>query len=130
MSSFTIKPQDKTVTILPEDGALMRYLEQRGKFPPVTLSIFPLEGPGAEIVIDKFISYKFQSSILVPVDSFQCELYGDRLEGLKPSEGDIFVLRANGLPIATGVVDQLDMETDGQAGTRLSIQGRDFLGKW
>lgn len=131
MSSFTIRPSERPVVIPEGDGALLRYLEQSGKFPPVTLSIFPLEDLTQEIFITSFISYKFQSSILVPVDAFSCEIYYEPIDGaIRPQEGDVFVLKANGLPIASGVVDQLDMETDGGAGTRLSIQGRDLLGKW
>lgn len=136
MSAQTIRPSDQSnVGSQQTDGALLQYLDQFGRFPPVTLSVFPLEKggdqKGQELFIDKFISYRFQSSILVPVDAFSCEIYYEPVEGttFRPKEGDLFVLRANGTAIASGVIDQLDMETDGNSGTKLSIQGRDLLGK-
>lgn len=122
---------NKTKTIPVADGALIKYLTQTGKVPPVSLSIFFLEDIQQEIFIDDFISYNFKNSITVPVDQFQCEVFYKRIDGQrKPKEGDIFVLRANGIAIATGIVDQLDMETDPNTGTKLSIQGRNLLGQW
>lgn len=132
---LNIKPSDKYVTISPDKGALFKYLEKHGRFPPFSLSIFPLEDLRREIFIDKFMSYRFQSSILIPVDSWSAEVKYDidlrDLDGrIRPSEGDIVVLRANGIPIATGQIDHLDMETDGKSGTKLTLQGRDLLGMW
>lgn len=131
MSAFTSKSANQTVTIAPADGALLRYLEDNGRMPPIALSIYPLENPREEIFIDKFISYQFQSSIITPVDSFNCEIYYEKINGQrKILEGDIMVLRANGIPIFTGIVDQVDCETDGLSGTRKTISGRDLLGQW
>lgn len=131
MSKATIKPNDAIVNVPTGTGALLKYLEKNGRLPPVTLSIYPLEDLRTEIFIDKFISYNFQSSILIPVDSFSCEVYYEKINGVtKPKEGDIMVLRCNGLPIATGIIDQLDMETEGMSGSRLSIQGRDLLSQF
>lgn len=136
MSTIVVPPLTKSETITPGPGALLSYLQQKGKLPPVTLSIFPLEGgvgviPQKEIFVDKFLSYKFQSSILIPVDTFSARINYEPIEGFrKPSEGDIFVLRANGQPVSTGIVDQLDMETDASQGTTLDITGRDLLGQF
>ncbi len=132
---LNIRPSDDYVTINPDNGALLKYLEKHGRFPPFSLSIFPLEDLTREIFIDKFMSYRFQSSILIPVDSWSAEVKYDLdlkdLSGrLRPSEGDIVVLRANGIPVATGQIDHLDMETDGKSGTKLTLQGRDLLGMW
>lgn len=131
MSNFTVKKLDRTVFIPPSDGALLAYLQKAGRTPPVTLAIHPLEDLNQEIYVDKFISYNFKSSILVPVEAFQCEVYYQKMNGVrKPQEGDIFVLRANNVPIASGIIDQLDMETEARSGTKLSIQGRNLLGQW
>lgn len=132
---LNIKASDDYVTINPNEGALLKYLQKHGRFPPFSLSIFPLEDLNREIFIDKFMSYRFQSSILIPVDSWAAEIKYDLdlkdLSGrLRPSEGDIVVLRANGIPVATGQIDHLDMETDAKSGTKLTIQGRDLLGMW
>ena len=117
--------------IKPKDGALLEYIKRYGKVPGISLSIFALEDLSTERKFDHFISYKFSSSVLVPVDSFSCEVYYKKLSGFrKPREGDIFVLRANNIPIATGIVDQLDMDTEASGGTKLSITGRDLLGQW
>lgn len=135
---MTMKLSQPTIT--PRKGAMLEYLDKYGRFPPVTLSVFPLEGftksadkvnLQGSIYFDRFISYRFQSSITIPVDTFTCEVYYRPVDGVpRPKEGDIFVLRANGIPLSTGIVDQLDMETDGRSGTKLTIQGRDLLGMW
>lgn len=133
MSRITINPKEQSSTITVQEGGTLKYLEQHGRFPPVTLHVYPLANPQTEIFVDKFISYSFQSSITIPVDVFSCELYYEKINVLgaegKIQEGDIFVCRANGIPIATGIVDQLDMETDAN-GTKLAIQGRDLLSQW
>lgn len=135
MSNFTVQKLDRAVFIPPSDGALLKYLQKSGRTPPITLTVHPLEALDQEIIFEKFISYSFKSSILVPVDAFQCEVYYNKQDAKKfklrkPREGDIFVLRANNIPVATGIVDQLDMETEPRQGTKLSIQGRNLLGQW
>lgn len=131
MSSFIVKKQDQPSQIQPYDGALLDYVQNSGKTPPVSLSIHPLEDLASEMEITNFLSYSFKSSILVPVESFGCEVYYRKTDGVrKPREGDIFVLRANGIAIASGIIDQLDMETEAKTGTKLSIQGRNLLGQW
>lgn len=136
---------DTTTTVTPGPGQLLKYMTKNGRTPPISLSIFTLEDPSIEILLDKFISYKFSQSILVPVDTFNCEVFYKKFDvpsarnsrlglsqtrSVKPKEGDLFVLRANGVPIASGIVDQLDMETDAKSGTKLSVSGRNLLGQW
>lgn len=131
MSKLLVRRKDKTVFIPPRDGALLDYIQANGRTPPVTLSIFALEDINSERQFDQFVSYKFGSSILVPVDTFECEVYYRRIDGQrKPREGDVFVLRANGQAISTGIVDQLSMKTLARGGTTLHIVGRDLLGQW
>lgn len=122
---------DFTKFIIPTDGALVRYIQRTGKTPPVTLHIYTLEDLNKEIQVDKFLSYSFKSSVTTPVEAFSCEVYYNKTPGVrKPAEGDVFVLRANGIPVSTGIIDQLDMETEPKTGTKLSIQGRNLLGQW
>jgi prophage tail gpP-like protein len=123
---------NNSVTIPIQDGALTSYLDKYGRFPPVELSIFTLESKlKEEIYVDKFMSYSFQTSILVPVNSFSCEFYYKKIKGkVKPKEGDLMVVRANGRPIFTGIIDQTDFETDGMSGSKPSIQGRDLLSQF
>jgi prophage tail gpP-like protein len=136
VSNFTVKKLDKVKFIPPNDGALLKYVTINGKTPPVSLSIHPLEDLTKEITFEKFISYNFKSSILVPVEAFSCEVYYNKQASLgaqgirKPREGDIFVLRANNQAVACGIIDQLDMDTEPRSGTKLSISGRNLLGQW
>lgn len=139
--SFIVRNQITKEYIEPEDGALIKYLQANGSLPKVTLSIFPIENLSQEIFLDRFISYTFRSSILSPVDSFSAELFYSTTLNIKnkhtgkdevrrPRCGDIFVLRANNIPICSGIVDQLDMETDHRNGTKMTVQGRNLLGQW
>lgn len=129
MSAFTTPKSNKTVYLQPGPNAMLNYLQANGRFPPVTLSIFSLENPKKEISLQKFMSYSFKSSILSPVDEFSCQIHFDGTYNL-PQEGDIFALKANGLPIATGIVDHIELETDASMGVTLHITGRNFLGQW
>ena len=144
MSSFTTPRSTPNVYIPPGPGALTKYLKQYGKLPPVTMSIFPLQFLGdtsgggrglkpnqAEIPIEQFMSYSFKSSILSPVDEFTCQLkVQDPSATTNPLPGDIFALKANGVPIGTGIVDQTEVETDSQGGNVFTISGRNLLGQW
>lgn len=131
MSKLTIKQLNPDVFIVPKDGALLTYMQKNGRVPPVSLHIHPLEDLTQEFKITKFMSYNFKSSILVPVEAFSCEVFYKKDPSIrKPKEGDVFVLRANNIPVASGIIDQLDMETEPRSGTRLSIQGRNLLGQW
>lgn len=141
--SFSVRNQGVGEFIPVADGALLKYIEQKGSLPKVSLSIHPLEDLSREIMLERFISYSFRSSIMNPIDAFSCEIFyqetfdiksdksqSKKDEVRKPREGDIFVLRANNIPVASGIIDQLDMETDPRAGTKLTIQGRNLLGQW
>lgn len=134
MSAFTAPKRNKTVTITPRDGALFEYMQEAGRLPPVTLSIFPLEALATqaavdvEVFIDKFISYQFSSSILIPVDSFSCEFFWGARIPFK--EGDLIVMRANGQALFSGIIDMVEIETDATQGNKVSVTGRDLLGQW
>lgn len=139
MSAFTVNPSNQTVYIAPQAGALLKYLESNGRFPPVTLSVYRLEDIAnlgefgvphqIETYLSKFISYSFKSSVLSPVEEFSCQIHYQTEIG-KPKEGDIFALKANGIPTGSGIVDQVEIETDASMGTTLHVTGRNFLGQW
>lgn len=136
MSSFTTPKSDQTVYMTPGDGAMLKYLEQNGRFPPVTLSMFRLsdiaQGKAVkdiELFISKFMSYNFKSSVLSPVTEFNCQVHYQQGVPI-PQEGDLFALKGNGIPVDTGIIDQPELETDANMGTTLHITGRNFLGQW
>jgi hypothetical protein len=96
----SVRPLNPQVTIPTGDGALLRYLEATGRTPPVTLSIYTLENLRREIFIDKFISYRFQSSILVPVDTFECEFYFENF--WMNGDGKLIIGKPNMYAVGTG----------------------------
>ena len=108
--------------------ALLKQLEITGRMPPVTLLIKPIDGSPV-IGLDRFLSYNFTSSILIPVDTFSFAFVAPDGPPLneKIKEGDIVVLLANNVQIATGLIDTTDVETDGEFGEKSSVTGRDLM---
>ena len=95
------------------------------------MEIKPLNG-ARTYAFDQFTSYQFSSSIIVPVDSFQFEFCAPGDSKAFPSyvrEGDIVTMYADGKVIATGIVDQIEVEVDGETGERARVIGRDMLGQ-
>lgn len=112
-------------------GGLKKLLEQTGRMPPVGLIIKPLDG-SKPLPLDSFLSYKFQSSILVPVDSFDFSFVApDDPQPLdkRIKEGDIISLFAAGRTLATGIIDVTDLEVDGEFEEKGQITGRDLMGQ-
>lgn len=113
-------------------GGIQKLVETTGRLPPVTLILKPLDG-SAIVPLDRFLTYRFQSSILVPVDSFDFTFVAPDSE--KPfddiiKEGDIITLNGAGTALSTGIVDMTDVEVDDQFGERVQIQGRDLLSQF
>lgn len=117
-------------------GGLLDLLAKTGRMPPLRLVIKPLEGSniGSQLgsnayVIDRFLSYNFSSSILIPVDNFSFAFVAPDGEPLPKviKEGDIVQLSANDIPIATGLIDSTEVETEADYGEKGSISGRDLL---
>ena len=53
-------------------GGIKSLLEKAGRLPPVSLKIKPIETFSLPVpAMDRFLSYRFSSSVLVPVDSFE-----------------------------------------------------------
>lgn len=114
------------------ESPLQRYLDQNGRFPEVSLLIKPLDASRSEIEIRNFIEYRFASSIVVPVDTFSFTFVTPDAETAFTDyarEGDICLLQANGVTIATGLVDALTIETDPNRGEIVTVEGRDLMGQ-
>lgn len=112
---------------------LSDYLEKNGRFPEVTLSIHPLDKDRSVFSIRNFLSYSFDSSILIPVDTFSFTMAspGSDFTFLDIcKEGDSVSLSANGATLAIGTIDVIEVETTKDQGEIVTIHGRDFLGQW
>lgn len=109
-------------------NSLENFVANNGRFPPVTLTIKPLDN-SPNIVLDRFLSYQFSQSILIPVDTFSFSFVAPDGPPLNEiiKEGDICVLSANNVQIATGLIDTTDVETDGEFGEKGSVSGRDLM---
>ena len=119
---------------------LTKKLDSDGRLPPVKLEVFPLDATGFNrgrpFTIERFTSYSFSSSILVPVDTFSFSFrpepptqadrstFYDRIV----REGDTVQLTVDGEAIATGYIDARDTDTDVDTGVTLQLQGRDLMG--
>lgn len=103
-------------------------LARDGRFPPVTVQITPLDGSG-NMKVERFISYTFASSIVVPVDTFSFEFRmpddGTILDIAQ--DGDIISIFANGVQISQGIIDQTVFDVDGESGERVALAGRNLL---
>lgn len=119
--------------------SLLNELKIKGRFPPVEMRITPLVPQTANprslpktVVIDKFINYQFNSSVLVPVDNFSYSFTApDESKTFLDFvlEGDIVTLYANNTLISTGIVDQIEIECDGDTGEKVTVNGRNLLGQ-
>ncbi len=112
--------------------SLKQDIDRLGRFPPVTLRIKPLDGSYPAISLQNFLSYQFDSSMLVPVDSFSFSFAAP--DDLKISsdyfrEGDICELYANEIQLATGLIDQVEVEIDPEFGEKITVSGRDLMGQ-
>jgi prophage tail gpP-like protein len=109
-------------------SSLADQIAKTGRLPPVSLVIKPLDG-SKQIALDRFLSYKFTSSILIPVDTFDFKFSMPDGPPLRDSvkEGDIVVLSANNVQLATGLIDQPDVETDADYGETATLNGRDLM---
>lgn len=133
-------------------GGLEAILAKKGRMPPVSLIVKPLEQTGGGggggalgaasavaafaqgmlspgIVLDRFLGYQFSSSILIPVDTFNFSFVAPDGPPLSDAikEGDLATLSANDVTFATGIVDSTVIETDAEFGEKGTINGRDLL---
>lgn len=112
--------------------SIRNEIERYGRFPPVELRIKPLASPDNVVVLRNFLSYQYDSSLLVPVDTFSFtyavpddkRIWSDYFR-----EGDIAQLYANNQVLATGIIDQIEYEVDAEFGEKITITGRDLMGQ-
>lgn len=113
------------------NDSLQKQLNEAGRLPPVQLVVKPLDG-SPQISLTQFLSYNFNSNLMVPVDSWSFNFaapddkspFTDRVK-----EGDICLLIANSETVATGLIDMIEVETDGDFGEKISVTGRDLMGQ-
>lgn len=112
-------------------GGIQKTLEATGRLPPVSLIVTPLDG-SPTVFLDRFLTYQFDSSILIPVDTFNFTLANPDADPFYNSvkDGDIVNLYANDVPLATGIIDAPEVETDNQFGEKISIVGRDLMSQF
>lgn len=85
-----------------------------------------------QLTLTNFISYKFSTSLLTPVDSFEFTFvapddplpFSSYFNG-----GDIVQLYANDIVLSTGIIDRIVVDVDADYGEKITIQGRDFMGQ-
>lgn len=113
------------------DGSVQKTLEENGRLPPVTLVISPIDTSRKPMVIEQFLSYQFNSSMLIPVDSFSFEFVAPDGPPVyaQIKEGDIVSLYANDVPLAVGIIDTIEVETEKEYGEKVHLSGRDLLGQ-
>lgn len=111
-------------------GALKKVRDETGKFPIASVIITPLNGTPS-VRLDRFLSYTFSSSIMIPVDTFQFTFAApDQIPfRQRVNEGDIVSLFYNDIMLSTGLIDQIDIQVDGQFGEQITITGRDLMGQ-
>lgn len=128
------------------ENGLMKKLQSDGRMPPIQLIIKPLGGSfdatnplntikaiaGADdIALQSFLSYSFNSSIIIPVDTFSFSFVTPDGPALNQQIrcGDIVTLEANNKTIATGIIDITEVETEAIFGEKSTISGRDMMGQ-
>lgn len=131
MSVFITPNGDQTKTTQIIKGGIAQQLQTSGRLPPVSIIMTPLDGK-PQVVIDRFLSYEFNSSILVPVDTFSFAFAAP--DDPRPfnqiiQEGDLITLFANGVALATGIVDTTEIEVDREFGEKITVTGRDLMGQ-
>jgi len=133
MAAKTVAKREEPVFIPVQNGAIAKVLREKGRLPPVAIRIIPIGDETRQtFYAESFVSYKFNNSILIPVDSFSFSLAfdGTGLPSVPVKEGDLISLEANRQSLAVGIVDTVTVETDAIAGTTLTIDGRDLMGQF
>lgn len=137
MTTQITPSSDQTFFAQPGPGSIQRIMQQKGKLPPVSLVLTPLNSPGLaerpQAYLDRFLSYQFMSSVMVPVDvfSFTFAAPDDILPiNQRIKVGDIVTLQANQQGICTGIIDQVEVEVDREFGEKITLTGRNMLSQF
>ncbi len=112
-----------------DPSGLKKTLGKSGRFPPIELVINPL-GAKKRISLNRFTSYSFNSSIMVPVDTFNFNFVAP--DDKRPTNSiirsaDIVTLHGNQIPLATGIIDVVELQVDRNGGELATINGRDLM---
>jgi prophage tail gpP-like protein len=118
-------------------SALTDFFAKNGRGPRVSIQITPIDKLRNPITINKFLTYQFKSSILIPVDAFSFtfsmpETADSIYDFIK--EGDLIRLQVDAPnsgtnTLCTGIIDVVDIETTTDGADVVSIQGRNTLGQ-
>ena len=115
-----------------QNTPLQKHLLLNGRFPGVSLQVKPLDPSRASVELKQFTEYSFQSSVLVPVAAFSFSFVNPLLSGSLLDyvrDGDIAVVKANGEPIGTGIIDSVSVETEASQGETVHVMGRNLMGQ-
>lgn len=132
--SVTITPKNNepfSSTLV--SGGIQKILAEKGRLPPVTMIITPIEKNRPVITLFNFIGYTFDSSMMIPVDTFSFNFANpdsDKSFYEEVKEGDIVSLYANDFPIACGIIDTVEIDTETESGERVTVTGRDLLSQF
>lgn len=99
-------------------------------FPSIELHIVPLQSPKLPFVLSNFLEYSFDNSLLVPVDSFSFSFVAPNdFSGYQAhfDEGDVAILYAAGVQLATGVITGIDDTVESDYGERVDVNGMDLM---
>lgn len=128
--AITLNPKtDNTIDSQLLQGGIQKTLELTGRLPPVSIVVTPIETARQAFKLDRFLSYRFSSSILIPVDTFNFSFSAPDLDPFYSicKDGDIVTLFGNDVPLSTGIIDTVDTETDEQFGEKVELTGRDLM---
>lgn len=92
--------------------------------------IRPLDKSIPVFLMTRFLSYSFESSVLIPVSTFNFSFAHPAVSGSildSINEGDIAVLTSDSGDIATGIIDMIQIETTADGGEVVHLSGRDLL---
>lgn len=110
-------------------AGLKEIVEKTGRLPRMEMLITPIDTK-KPVSLDRFLSYTFSSSILVPVDtlSFQAAIPDSEIPfPQQVKEGDLISLFANDQQLSTGIIDSTTVEVSGQSGESCTVNGRDLM---
>jgi prophage tail gpP-like protein len=115
-----------------QNTPLQKQLRTQGRFPAVSLQVKPIDPSRPSVELAQFTEYSFQTSVIVPVSAFSFSFVNPTVSGSLIDfvrDGDIAILKANGNPITTGIIDSVSVETEAQSGEVVHVQGRSLMGQ-
>lgn len=132
--SITLRGNSDAVNFFGQsDKSILAKFQRDGRFPPLKVNVFSLESKLTYEFGDKIriIEYRFESNMLVPVDTFSFVISAPDADPVytKIKDGDLLTVSANNVAVFTGIIDAVDTETENEAGETVTIEGRDLVGQ-